>query len=122
MKLDVTRLENVRRLEEKTIARCPACAASGGDKKGEHLYISDDGRFGCVAYPGEHGIAHRREIFAMAGRTCTLKRKCPPVHVRLPDRLIGPAQKFSPVDLARLGTVGTPFSSPRVSEEQDHNP
>jgi hypothetical protein len=46
--LDMGKLENVRERGNKTIARCPACAEGGGDKKGEHLLIWSTGRFGCV--------------------------------------------------------------------------
>lgn len=46
-------------------ARCPACAESGGDSKGEHLRVYPDGRFGCCVCPGDR--EHRRRIFALAG-------------------------------------------------------
>jgi hypothetical protein len=49
------------------IARCPACAESGHDQKGEHLYLYADGRFGCVVYPAAEGMAHRQRIFKLAG-------------------------------------------------------
>lgn len=66
MTLDIGRLENVVRLPDgRTRARCPACAAAGGDRKGEHLMIFADGRFGCAAHPGDKG--HRREILRIAG-------------------------------------------------------
>jgi hypothetical protein len=67
LKLDISRLENVKPHGSKTRARCPACAENGGDASGDHLSISADGRFGCVRYPGTEGAEHRRRIFALAG-------------------------------------------------------
>ena len=66
--LDPARLENVRTVNGKTLARCPACAESGGDKSGEHLVIQPSGRWGCVKHPGAAGAEHRRRIFALVGR------------------------------------------------------
>jgi hypothetical protein len=70
-KLDTSKLENVKTRGSKTRARCPACAEEGGDKTGDHLSISADGRFGCVRYPGAEGAEHRRRIFAIAGTGAT---------------------------------------------------
>ena len=65
MSLDLQRLEKVRQRGRKTIARCPACAASGGDRRGEHLVIFEDGRFGCAACPKD--TEHRKQIWEQAG-------------------------------------------------------
>ena len=65
--LDLARLEKVRDAGGKTVARCPACAESGEDAFGEHLFIAPDGRWGCVKFPGDTGAEHRRRIFALAG-------------------------------------------------------
>jgi hypothetical protein len=65
--LDVNRLQKVRRRGGKLIARCPACAEAGGDRKGEHLFIGDKGLFGCVQFPGRDGEQHRKRIFQLAG-------------------------------------------------------
>jgi len=65
--LDVGRLEKVKQSGGKIIARCPACARAGGDKKGVHLSILPGGKFTCVAFQGASGADHRREIFALAG-------------------------------------------------------
>jgi hypothetical protein len=46
-------------------ARCPACAEGGQDRKGQHLRIAADGKFGCCVFPGD--AEHRRRIFALAG-------------------------------------------------------
>jgi len=67
MGLDLTKLEKIRRRGSNTIARCPACAESGGDRKGEHLFINDAGQFGCVLFPGQDGQQHRQRIFELAG-------------------------------------------------------
>ncbi|MDF1657894.1 MAG: hypothetical protein P1U58_09795 [Verrucomicrobiales bacterium] len=46
-------------------ARCPACAAEGGDSKGEHLMVFANGKFGCAVHPGDR--EHRKRIFALVG-------------------------------------------------------
>jgi hypothetical protein len=67
MSIDVSKLENCRQKDGKTIARCPACAEMGQDKHGNHLVINEDGRFGCVVYQGDHGRDHRKRIFHLVG-------------------------------------------------------
>ena len=67
MGLDLSRLEKVKRRGSNVIARCPACAESGSDRKGEHLLINDAGQFGCVLFPGPSGQQHRQRIFELAG-------------------------------------------------------
>ncbi len=64
--LDLTRLERLRQLPGgKIIARCPACAEDGGDRKGDHLAVFVDGHFACAANAGDD--AHRRRISALVG-------------------------------------------------------
>jgi hypothetical protein len=65
--LDLAKLEKVRHRGSNTIARCPACAEAGSDRKGEHLFINDCGQFGCVLYPGADGQQHRKRIFELTG-------------------------------------------------------
>jgi hypothetical protein len=66
MPLDLNKLEKRAELTAGIIqARCPACAEMGTDKKGEHLRIYPDGRFGCCVFPGDRD--HRRRIFVLAG-------------------------------------------------------
>lgn len=66
MSLDAARLEMVRELPGGILqARCPACAAGGHDRTGEHLRIYPDGRFGCCVHPKDK--EHRKQIFALAG-------------------------------------------------------
>jgi hypothetical protein len=69
MSLHISKLQNVRIRGKKTTARCPACAESGGDNKGEHLIINSQGHFGCVVYPGHGPDAekHRQRIFVLCG-------------------------------------------------------
>ena len=66
-RLDETRLENVHQRDGKIIARCPACFEQGHDKTGNHLVINETGKFGCVQFPGDQGIEHRKRIFALVG-------------------------------------------------------
>ena len=63
--LDVSKLNNVKIKEQKTIAACPACRAAGGDKQGNHLVVYDSGKFGCAAHEGD--AIHRKEIFSLVG-------------------------------------------------------
>ena len=67
MSLDINRLENIKNKVEGVVARCPACAEVGCDKKGEHLFVHISGRFGCVLFPGDSGKEHRKRIFALVG-------------------------------------------------------
>jgi len=66
--IDVSKLEKVKHKGDGLIvARCPACAEGGGDKTGNHFFMSADGKFGCVIYPKEEGSDHRKKIFELAG-------------------------------------------------------
>jgi predicted metal-dependent enzyme (double-stranded beta helix superfamily) len=65
--LDLSRLEKDRNVGGKIIARCPACAESGGDRKGNHLTIFPSGKYACAAMPGD--AEHRRRIFSLVGVT-----------------------------------------------------
>jgi hypothetical protein len=63
--LDLSLLEKVRHTGGKILARCPACAEGGGDRKGNHMTIFPTGKFACAAMPGDS--EHRRRIFALVG-------------------------------------------------------
>jgi hypothetical protein len=81
MSLDAAKLEKARELAGGIVqARCPACAEGGGDRKGEHLRVYPDGRYGCCVHPKDG--EHRKRIFALAGirkaGTFTLRLKTPP--------------------------------------------
>ena len=69
MSLDISKLQNVCSRGKKIIARCPACAESGHDRRGKHLVIDAEGRFACVVYPGDSADAkeHRKRIFSLCG-------------------------------------------------------
>ncbi|MDP3763564.1 MAG: hypothetical protein Q8Q92_02850 [bacterium] len=67
MGLDLSKLEKVKHRGSNTIARCPACAKAGGDRKGEHLLITNADQFGCVLFPGQNGQQHRQRIFELTG-------------------------------------------------------
>lgn len=83
MSLDVRRLAVARRLEDGSIlARCPACAAERKDRKGEHLVIYPDGRFGCVLHPGDAGSVHRKLIWEAVGE----RKRRPPVVLKFTVR------------------------------------
>lgn len=67
MELDLKKLENVKtKADGKVTARCPACAVDGGDRKGEHLVIFPDGKYGCAVFVGDKD--HNRQIFRLTGQ------------------------------------------------------
>lgn len=57
----------LRKIGQKMVGQCPACAEVGGDKQRNHLVIQADGRFGCVIHPGISGKEHRQRIFQLIG-------------------------------------------------------
>lgn len=70
MSLIRSKLEKVvERADGSLIARCPACAAIGRDRTGNHLKVAPDGRFACVVFPGDapESKKHRSEIYRLAG-------------------------------------------------------
>jgi len=59
-------MEKVKYYAEKITARCPACAAEGGDRAGGHFFLnSSTGQWGCAARPGDG--EHRKQIFGLIG-------------------------------------------------------
>ncbi|MEI8291907.1 MAG: hypothetical protein WCH99_20750 [Verrucomicrobiota bacterium] len=81
MSLEIAKLEKVRELAGGIVqARCPACAEGGNDRKGEHLRIYPDGKFGCCVHPKDS--EHRKRIWALVGvrkpGTFSLRLKSPP--------------------------------------------
>jgi hypothetical protein len=40
-------------------------AELGRDRRGEHLVVFEDGKFGCVAFPGDS--EHRKQIWKLVG-------------------------------------------------------
>ncbi len=67
MSLNIKKLENVKFLGSRIVARCPACAEDGHDRKGDHLFIDEHGAFSCVVYQGVEGAEHRKRVFALVG-------------------------------------------------------
>lgn len=66
MNLDLTRLEKIQHRGNKIHSRCPACAATGNDRTGNHLFINAmTGQFGCAAFQDD--TEHRKEIFRLVG-------------------------------------------------------
>lgn len=101
MSLDLDKLERSIELGNGIWqARCPACAESGGDSKGEHLRVYPDGRFGCCVFPGDR--EHRKRIFALAG-----KRERGAIRVRVPA-----VKAAGPVRCGILGVLEQAFAVP----------
>lgn len=66
MRLNIELLEKRTTLVNgNTRARCPACAETGNDFKGEHLIIFPNGKYGCAVYPKD--AEHRKSIFRLVG-------------------------------------------------------
>ena len=104
MGLDLVKLESVKRRGNSITARCPACFEKGHDRKGNHLYISGDGRFGCVLNPGIGGHEHRQRIFELVGvqeHKNTLKVKLHPIQFKE----MSPPELIESNILGRLGRM-----------------
>lgn len=68
MRIDKTKLRNIKESASRITAQCPACAECGDDNNGDHLFISPaTQKFGCVLYQGIDGADHRRRIFDLVG-------------------------------------------------------
>lgn len=86
------------------IARCPACVEIGQDKKGNHLILYDDGRFGCIRYQGADGKEHRKRIFQLVGTSKQIKTV---IDVKNPSQL---SQMTEGVLIKNImGRLGHPF-------------
>jgi len=90
--LDLSKLEKPRHKGNKIIARCPACAETGGDNNADHLFINQDGKFGCVLYQSTDGKDHRKRIAELAGLPDEPREKktytalpCAPQNQALPE-------------------------------------
>ena len=100
MSLDRSKLHKLRGLGSGGWqAQCPACAEAGQDRKGEHLRISPEGKFGCCVFPGNR--EHRRRIFALAG-----EQGPKTIRVRVAQTNSAPA-----VQLDLLGRLGRVFEN-----------
>ena len=66
--IDESRLQNVKHKEGGIItSACPACREQGHDKTGNHLSVFANGKFGCVQFPKDQGVEHRKRIFELVG-------------------------------------------------------
>jgi len=66
MPLDPSKLRKARPTPDGGyIAQCPACFEAGNDTTGNHIRIWNDGRFACVANPGNH--THRSRVWELCG-------------------------------------------------------
>src|SRR5512137_983968 len=115
MRLDIGKLEKARELAGGIVqAGCPACAEGGGDRKGEHLRIYPDGRYGCCVHPKDG--EHRKRIFALAGERGKLPFPSPgtfTVRLKTPSALS--AARSVRAALAEFG-AGTPGTGKAESE------
>lgn len=68
--IDHTKLQHVvRKRDGNIVAQCPACAEIGHDKKGEHLFVALDGKFGCIKHKDDP--EHNQRIWSLAGTVAT---------------------------------------------------
>ena len=131
MSLDRSKLQKVRPLGNGAWqAQCPACAETGQDRKGEHLRISPEGKFGCCVFAGDR--EHRRRIFVLAGdhgprrisvRVATGKA-VPSAQQNLLGRLgrvFGSATERQDTTAMNIGTLGTGTYLIRVREETEED-
>ncbi len=130
MSLDRDQLEKVRDKHGKVTARCPACAEDGGDRRGEHLVLFDDGKFTCAANPGDH--EHRKRIYALAGvrdkpLETTIYRRPPTKRgrtdiTRFLNRKAIPSQKVASHTSheSKSGTLGTGKKNSERTERKEN--
>jgi hypothetical protein len=104
---DVNKLTNVRQVGDKTIAACPACREDQLDHRGEHLFISKLGKFGCVLHPGssQDAHAHRRRIWKLAGAQTNIGTP------RVPKRVMVQRPAVPAAEICVLGHFGRSPSS-----------
>ena len=67
MSIDISKLKNVKQTSKGINAQCPACYECGNDKTGDHLFVANNGRFGCITAQGKDGKEHRKRIFELVG-------------------------------------------------------
>ncbi len=102
--IDLAKLENVRHRGAKVEARCPACAEAGADTSGNHLFIAEDGRFGCIVNHGPDGAAHRKRIHALVGGAATAPAKPIPAKPK-PARTRTPLLDLRPLTVAEIAAI-----------------
>lgn len=119
MSLDLSKLENIKENRSHIIARCPACAEQGRDRKGNHLSIDEKGRFTCVLYSGESGRVHRKRIFKLVGGKGQMNTS---IKVKAPQYKLNQNSTTSFTDsdnrnLGRLGRVNLTHKESMVIEK-----
>lgn len=69
MRLNLNLLQNPRLQGGKLIARCPACAEAGDDRRCEHLVVFDAGTgpYRCIVDPDGAGSEHSKRIHKLVG-------------------------------------------------------
>jgi hypothetical protein len=129
MSLDRAKLQKVRDLASGGLqAQCPACAEVGQDRKGEHLRISPEGKFGCCVFAGDR--KHRSRIFALAGERGAKAIKVRVASVKTAEvlqldllgrlgRVFQSQTEDCKTENATSGTLGTTTYSLRVREESE---
>ena len=113
MSLDADKLKNLRRYGPIAIAQCPACAEEGSDHRGDHLFIGNDGRFGCVLYPRESGHSHRSRIFELVG---VKKEHSDPANIKIEE--VKHIESIEVIEKNVLGRLGRVKSSQHVIENK----
>jgi hypothetical protein len=110
MSLDLARVEKLVELSDgMRRGRCPACAEAGGDRKGQHLRIYPDGKFGCCVHPADN--EHRRRIFALVG-----ERKPRGIAVRVASAETSQPVRRGILKALAAGQAGSPDAPDGVSE------
>lgn len=129
MSLDISKLQCLADAADGgKQARCPACAELGHDRKGEHLRIYADGRFGCCVHPKDR--EHRKRIFALVGdsRPQVIRVKVANAKSResIQSNVLGRLGRLfegqngnSSTTAGQVGTPGTPFSDLRAYALED---
>ena len=64
--LNLKKLKKAVQKDGKVEAQCPACVEAGADSTGNHLVVYPNGKYGCVANPGDD--EHSKIIFKLAGQ------------------------------------------------------
>ena len=111
MSLNIHKLKNVKRQNNKITAQCPACAEEGCDRKGDHLFIDQHGKFGCVVNSGPSGKEHRQRIFALAGDDGPGTIVVKPV-ARDPAPVVLAANVMAQLQATWAGHISTPTVEP----------
>jgi hypothetical protein len=124
--IDLTKLKNVVKKDGKTVAQCPACAAVGADTKGDHLAIFEDGKFACVANPGDK--THNKEIHKLVGKGGTASSAPPTLQIKrqlIPESSIvmkiGRLGRRKPTSAETTSSEAAATEQPEGSTEKESN-